>query len=378
MGNNTSSRTEKYYNYLESSKNGSQMNIDMNTIDPYEILGLTRKFTFEELKDAYRRTAKFVHPDKGGSEQLFNIATDCFRKLAHELKMREEKTHDELRKGSRDYWAQMPAAPQYTSERENNDSYKYAPDHVNSSSENQHHGGSGGGSGGGGVGGGAGGGGGVGGGAGGVGGGAGGGGGNFTDRFNRAFEENRLKEDDGSHDGYGEKMAKSSKVREDFKIPQIMKKFNQNTFNKVFDTVTLSDSSEVVKYVEPEALPLAKSLQYTELGGASKGDFSSTSEGEACRTLQYTDYMKAYTTTRLVDPRAVQERKNFRNVDEYESERTNIMAAPETLEERVWRKKKEYESQKAEEARLFRLNQRDSAAALHHERVNRLMINSRK
>jgi curved DNA-binding protein CbpA len=349
MGNNTSSRTEKYYNYLENSKNGSQMNIDINAIDPYEILGLTRKFTFEELKDAYRRTAKFVHPDKGGSEQLFNIATDCFRKLAHELKMREEKTHDELRKGSRDYWAQMPAAPQYTSERESNDSYKYAPDHVNSSSENHHDGGGGG-----------------------------GGGGNFTDRFNRAFEENRLKEDDGTHDGYGEKMAKSSKVREDFKIPQLMKKFNQNTFNKVFDTVTLSDSSEVVKYVEPEALPLAKSLQYTELGGASKGDFSSTSEGEARRTLQYTDYMKAYTTTRLVDPRAVQERKNFRNVDEYESERTNIMAAPETPEERAWRKKKEYEAQKAEEARLFRLNQRDTAAALHHERVNRLMINSRK
>jgi len=327
MGNNTSSRTEKYYNYLENSKNGSQVQINMDTIDPYEVLGLPRKFTFEDLKEAYRRTAKFVHPDKGGSEQLFNIATDCFRKLAHELKMREEKTHDELRSGSREYWAQMPSAPQYTSEREGNDSYKYAPEYSNDRGADQDKGmnsnkseESA----------------------------------NFLNKFNQAFESNRLKEDDGTHDGYGQKMAKSSKVREDFKIPQIMKKFNNNTFNKVFDTVTLSDSSEVVKYVEPEALPLAKSLQYTELGGASKGDFSSTSEGESRRTLQYTDYMKAYTTTRLVDPRSVQDRKSFRNVDEYESERTNVMATPETSEERAWRKNKEYKAQKAEEARLYR------------------------
>ena len=366
MGNNTSSRTEKYYNYLENSKNGGQMNIDMNDVDPYDVLGVSRKFTFEELKDAYRRIVKFVHPDKGGSEQLFNIATECFRKLAHELKMREEKTHDELRSGSREYWAQMPSAPQYSSEREGNESYKYAPEYSNTNtntnynrnknnksrnnetieeSEPENVANSA---------------------------------GNFTDRFNRAFEENRLKEDDGTHDGYGEKMAKSTKVREDFKIPQIMKKFNSSTFNKVFDTVTISDKSEVIRYVEPEPLPLAKSLQYTELGGASKGDFSSTSEGEARRSLQYTDYMKAYTTTRLVDPRAVQDRKNFNNVDEYESERTNTMAKPETPEERAWRKKKEYEAQKAEEARLYRLKQRDSTAALHHEKVNRLMLSSKR
>ena len=351
MGNNTSSRTDKYYNYLENSKNGGQQ-INMDSVDPYEVLGLGRKFTFEELKEAYRRTAKFVHPDKGGSEQLFNIATDCFRKLAHELKMREEKTHDELRSGSREYWSQMPTAPQYTSEREDSESFKYAPDYVNSSSGNSDNSDNSGNTNSDAA--------------------------NFTDRFNRAFESNRLKEDDGTHDGYGEKMAKSSKVREDFKIPQIMKKFNNNTFNKVFDTVTLSDKSEVIKYVEPEALPLAKSLQYTELGGASKGDFSSTSEGESCRTLQYTDYMKAYTTTRLVDPRAVQDRKNFNNVKEYESERSNRMSTPETSEERAWRKKKEFEAQKAEEARLFRLKQRDSVAALHHEKVNRLMLGSKR
>jgi len=350
MGNTTSSRTEKYYNYLQNNKNGVPIEINMNDVNPYEVLGVSKNFTFEELKDAYRRIVKFVHPDKGGSEQLFNIATECFRTLARELKMREEKTHDELRKGSRDYWANaptMPGPPVYTSERQESESYKYNP---NSDGR--------GGSSDGGV-----------------------GGGivnessaNFNERFNRTFEANRLKEDDGTHDGYGEKMAKSTKEREDFKIPQLLKKYNNTTFNKVFDTVTLQDTKEVVKYIEPEALPLAKTLQYTELGGASRGDFSSTSEGEARKSLQYTDYMKAFTTTRLVDPRAVQERQNFKNVKEYESERANVMAKPETAEERAWRKQKEYEAQKTEEARLHRLKQRDAKTALHHEKVNRAML----
>ena len=166
MGNTTSSRTEKYYNYLQNNKNGVQTEINMNDINPYEVLGVSKNFTFEELKDAYRRVVKFVHPDKGGSEQLFNIATECFRTLARELKMREEKTHDELRKGSRDYWAnapQMPEPPVYTSERQESDSYKYNPNSDGRGGGND------------------------------------GGGGaessaNFTERFNRTFEANRLKE----------------------------------------------------------------------------------------------------------------------------------------------------------------------------------------
>ena len=153
-----------------------------------------------------------------------------------------------------------------------------------------------------------------------------------------------------------------------------MKKYNNDAFNKVFDSVTLPTTGEVVKYREPEPLPVAKSLQYTELGRAATTDFSSTTEGESRRNLQYTDYMKAHTTTRLVDPRAVEARKKYRNVDEYESARTDAMSRPATDEELQWQKQRATQAEKAEEDRLRRLKERDNRASLHHDTVSRLML----
>ena len=45
----------------------------MDNFDPYEILGLTKRFTLEELKHNYKRVAKRVHPDRGGNEKLFKF-----------------------------------------------------------------------------------------------------------------------------------------------------------------------------------------------------------------------------------------------------------------------------------------------------------------
>jgi curved DNA-binding protein CbpA len=266
-------------------------------MDPYEVLGVEKNFKWDDLTKNYKRLAKLVHPDKGGSEEVFNAVTECFRKLAREFKAREEKTHDELRNGARSYAADMQSRSADVRGTVN----------VGADADDAA---------------------------------------GFREKFNTAFEKNRLEDDDGTGHGigYGAKMAASTgKVREDFSIPRVMKKYDTNTFNKVFETVTLADTREVIKYREPDALPVSKSLQYTELGKASTGDFSSTTEGEARRTLQYTDYMKAYTTTRLVDPRGVEERKKYRNVDEYESARADAASRPESEDERQWRKKKQHE-----------------------------------
>ena len=154
-----------------------------------------------------------------------------------------------------------------------------------------------------------------------------------------------------------------------------MKKYDSTAFNKVFDSVT--ENAEPIHYQEPEALPLARNLQYTELGKAKTGDFSSTSEGESGKSLQYTDYMRAYTTTRLVDPRAVQQRQNYRNVDEYEKARS-AANVPETEQEKQWRLQREQQAAFAEEQRLQRVSDRDNRVALHHDNVSRLMMSSVK
>ena len=341
MGNNVSRSGvyDKYYDALKRNETRamSQQPIDMSDIDPYEVLGVSKNFQWDELKSSYKRIAKLVHPDKGGSEILFNTVTECFRKLANEYKAREEKTHSELRDGSRQYYQQFHSPPQNTSARDHVSASRDAKDTVNDQIAETA---------------------------------------NFIERFNRTFEANRLTEDDdGSSGGYGAKMvASTGKVREDFNIPRVMKKYDSNAFNKVFDAVTLPNSTEVIRYVEPEPLPLAKKIQYTELGKGATDDFSSTQEGEGRRSLQYTDYMKAYTTTRLVDPRAVQDRKTYRTVDEYEGARADAFSRPATSEEIAWREKKSRDAEIAERERLERLRERDKRVALHHEKVNRLML----
>jgi hypothetical protein len=293
---------------------------DMSTIDPYEVLGVAKNFEWDDLKASYKRIAKLVHPDKGGSEVLFNTVTECFRILAHEYKARQEKNHNDLRQSSRDYISNLPipSSLEPISERGNDD--------------------------------------------------------NFLDRFNRTFEQNRLDDDEGNADGYGSKMVKSSKVREDFKIDKVMKKFDNTAFNKVFETTTLPTTKQVVTYKEPEPLPLARKIQYTELGKAATDDYSSTTEGEG-RGLQYTDYMKAHTTTRLIDPRSIKQRRDYKSVDDFEAARAEAQARPETADERRWREKKERDAENYELERLARLKRRDDRATQHFENVQRLMLN---
>jgi len=147
-------------------------------------------------------------------------------------------------------------------------------------------------------------------------------------------------------------------------------------FNKTFETVSLPKSTEIVKYREPEALPLARKMQYTELGEVVD-DFTSSTTNRESGSLQYTDYMKAYASGRLVDPRSVEDRPTYRNVNEYESARERVMSKAPTDEELQWIAKKEREEKRAEELRLRRLAEKDRATAEHHEKMNRLLLRGR-
>lgn len=322
MGNQASRQMtyEQYYESLKNSDPNSAQNLNVSEmgLNPYDVLGVRKNFEFDELKDAYRRIAKMVHPDKGGSQHLFQMVTDCFRTLAQEYKMRTaDRPHHELKKEAEHYYQNRSAqAPPYR-----------APPAADE---------------------------------------------NFNDRFNRAFEENKLEDDNDI--GYGAMMAPSSKNRDDIDIPRMFRKFDANTFHTMFDKVTLDPSKEVVVYREPEALPLARKMQYTELGGDRPDDFSSTAEGTERRNLQYTDFKKAHTMSRLVDPRAVQQRKEYKNIEQYEAARANTLKKPETPEEIAWRMQKERAAQEAEQRRLERLKQRDGIIAVHHEKVNRSLL----
>lgn len=321
MGAN-GSRQMTYEQYYDAVRRNPTQYAD---IDPYEVFGIGKNFEWDELKQAYRRVARLVHPDKGGSEVLFNKVTECFKQLATEYKARHaDRPHHELRAESQNYYQQNERAPPVD--------VRGVPTLATD--------------------------------------------GNFLDRFNRAFEDNRLDDDDNGG-GYGHMMEKSTKKREDISVQPILKgKVSADVFNKTFDTVTLASkpSKDVVVYKEPEALPLAKKLQYTELGGEKPDDYSSGVDIAAKSGLRYTDYMKAHTTVRLVDPRTVEKRKNFRSVQEYQNARERVMERPPSEDELRYRAELERKEKEREEARVRRLAEKDQLIANHHARVNQLFL----
>ncbi|HUP87082.1 MAG TPA: J domain-containing protein [Acidimicrobiales bacterium] len=50
------------------------------TIDPHAILGVARAANDDEIRLAYRRVARVVHPDRGGTDELFRVVA-----AAHEI-----------------------------------------------------------------------------------------------------------------------------------------------------------------------------------------------------------------------------------------------------------------------------------------------------
>lgn len=299
------SRNDMYYNAIHKKNS-----LDISKLSPYVVLDLHENFTYDELVKAYRQTAIKVHPDKGGSEELFNIVTECFKSLANEYKLRQvDKPHHVLKQDFSEYVQPQSIVNTFTK----------TPD--------------------------------------------------FNNTFNKLFEENKLEDDDNAR-GYAHLMVDSTKEREDFKIKRLMKKFDKNKFNKTFDSV-VKPSTDVIIYKEPEPLLLSKSLDFTVLGDKIE-DF--TTDASKDTSLRYSDYYKAHTTSRLVDHRSVQKRKEYRTVGDYENDRAIAVEKPMDDAELKYRKAKEIHAQKKEEERIRRMNMRDEATRNHYEKVNKLML----
>jgi curved DNA-binding protein CbpA len=326
MGANSSRQYtyQQYYNAAQKSGVIDEIdfkNIDIESINPYEVLNVPKNFTWDELKISYRKLAINTHPDKqGGNKDLFNIITHCFKKLADELKMREEdKSHRDLKQQSNDFFHKMT-----------NEALPH-PSEVLKPNEK------------------------------------------FTNtKFNKNFEKCKLYDEEIEF-GYGSKMEESTKKREDINIEKLIKKnkIDNESFNEIFNK-NVPVNKELIKYREPEPLILSKSLQYTELGGKRPDDYSSSIE--KTNTLAYTDYMRAHDGTRLVDPRLMKNVKEFKSVDEYEAYRDDkskkILSAKELKKEEL----KALKGKKEEEERLERLRIYDKKIEKSYEKASQLFL----
>jgi len=318
MGNSTSRQYtyHQYYNVIKNDKNFNFGKINLDLLDPYEVLEVRKNYTWEELKDAYKYTALITHPDKpGGNEIIFNFVTECFKKLAYEYKARQsDKTFIDLKKQVEEYYS--------------NEEKKPAP--INE---------------------------------------------NFHEKFNRTFEMCRIDNEELDF-GYGDIMERSTNKREDFNQENLFKsqKFNNQNFNSIFNKYVPPPSKEIIKYKEPEPMVLAKKMDYTEIGGKRPDDYSSSIEKESKNSLVYTDYKKAYSNTRLINEEIIKKHKEFSSVDEYQVYRdTKAKKGLTEKEKRLLEKKKEQE-EKEEQDRLERIQNENLRIKINNEKASRLFI----
>lgn len=342
MGAN-SSRQYTYQQYYNAIKKNGEIEtldlkgLDMNTIDPYEVLNLSKQFTWIELKESYRKLAMNTHPDKeGGNKDLFNIITFCFKKLAKEY---EDRTHgllhNDLKKQSSDYFHKMTSDEKpHPSEvmRARRGKGSTVADGEDDGADDEA----------------------------------------FTTKFNRNFEKCKIYDDEMDF-GYGQKMDESSKVREDINIEKLIKKnkIDNKSFNDIFNK-NVPINKQLVKYREPEPMLMAKNLHFTELGAAKPDDYSSSIEKN--NTLAYTDYMKAHEGTRLIDPSIIKGKKEFKSVEEFQMYRDNkastLLSGKELREQENYRVRQE----KKEAMRIERLGEYDKNIANSYEKANKLFL----
>lgn len=307
----------------------------MDNFNPYEIIGVSKRFTLDELKYNYKKVAKRVHPDRGGNEKLFKLVTLAYKQLLEIHKLKQiNKEFNELKSDFQEFTTNQDNQQRRhrdlhrSSDRSSDrNSKKSSRNRQNQQDSN----------------------------------------GNFGDMFNKVYEENKI--DDVYDRGYGDLMTESDANRPDIDIKKTVN--SMKNFNQAFDSAPVSKhNKKIIKYRDPIALPTSlKTLQYTEIGIDKLSDFSTETSNLSC-----VDYKKAHSTSKLIDKNYVRQRTGYNDIGGLEAERANIdyNMSEEDLRKQAYLKKKE---QLKELKRLERLQQMDMMHQESFNRVNELMVN---
>ena len=307
----------------------------MDNFNPYEIIGVSKRFTLDELKYNYKKVAKRVHPDRGGNEKLFKLVTLAYKQLLEIHKLKQiNKEFNELKSDFQEF-----TTNQDNQQRRHRDLHRSSDRSSDRSSkkssrsrQNQQDSN-----------------------------------GNFGDMFNKVYEENKIE--DVYDRGYGDLMTESDANRPDIDIKKTVN--SMKNFNQAFDSAPISKhNKKIIKYRDPIALPTSlKTLQYTEIGIDKLSDFSTETSNLSC-----VDYKKAHSTSKLIDKNYVRQRTGYNDIGGLEAERANIdyNMSEEDLRKQAYLKKKE---QLKELKRLERLQQMDMMHQESFNRVNELMVN---
>ena len=288
-----------------------QQQVEDGEYDEYEILGIDKGCSLNELKKAYKKRALQYHPDRGGNKAIFSLIKKSYNKLLAEFEHEnqfENKINQEVRKTSYD----------------GNVVSGFQNKHVDKDNFN-------------------------------------------INKFNTTFNDYRI--DDENDGGYGDLMNNKLENVELDKTVNRSSDFSVNSFNQNFNQQKQKATSDkIIEYKEPEALLSADAIGFSELGGGQIGDYSSSQSN-----LQYTDYKKAHITeTTLIDPNEV-DYKQYGSVNDLKRDRATVTHTMSSQEQHAYNKRKEEEQYK-EQQRKQRMRQRDGVVEQQFNRINTNML----
>ncbi len=298
------------------------LELEKNDIDALKIFSLKPNYSLDELKNAYKKLAIKVHPDKPtGNKEQFQLVTKCYMLLLEKYKNREiDRQFNDLRQGSKSFI-------------EDQSKNKIKSKHLDKDKFD-------------------------------------------LKLFNKIYEENKLW--DSNDDGYGDFMKKDNK---DQPTELFGNKFNINVFNSTFEDykekVTAQNNLQIQEYKDPKEL-VSCATGFTELDIYNKkiNDYSKplpVAGVGSKNELPYTDLKTAYTARgAFIDPSKV-EYTTYKSIDELKRARGNIKydMSPEELEEYEQRK---YREQLEEEKRQQRIRERDGVSADMYGRLHERML----
>ena len=292
-----------------------QMRQEKQKIDPYKVLNVGKNYDESSLKKAYLKKALQTHPDRGGTEEEFQMVNLCFNALMKKLKNKNNNhEHHELKENSDTYLQE-----QKQDTRQNKDLSKNFDSNV----------------------------------------------------FNQIYDEYRI---DQVYDKGYETWIKENKVDDGGPKDIFNGNFNKERFEEEFQKEKQKQqeriSSELVKYDEPKVdISYKGKDSIMVLGEGNIKDFS----GESSGGLVYRDYKDAYTNTLLIDVNTVDTKGRARSIGEQKASRSKVSYQ---LSEDDQRKEslRSKEEEKAEEMRLQRLKDFEEKSFQTYDRIHQRLL----
>lgn len=311
-------RLKEKYQELQRKKKLEYQNkmaeIENKNFDALKLFQLNRNYTYNELKQAYKRLATRTHPDKGGSNEKFQMVTKCYFLLLEKLKNQEsDKQYHQIKSESEKYRTTQDTT--------------ISPSSIKTAKEKFN-----------------------------------------LKMFNKIFEENKIY--DANSEGYDNWLKNKDTPKQ--KQPELFsQKFNIDVFNNTFNNYKEQNpQNQIIEYKEPEALVSCNKLDHASIDNTRQGDFTKCVEKND--ELAYSDLKTAYTNGNLINPNQVAY-KTYKNVDELERARSNIsfQMSEEDLAKQEMLKRIEAQQ---EEERIRRINQRDNLISDNYNSVHQRML----